>query len=354
MSLYVRDWTAVSPLGIGRAAFQSAVRNYLSDSTISGRVTSEAPTLFESFDKKLYLGKKGVRGMDRLGAYATIASHLLANETEELNNHDHSRIGVVLGTGTGSLKSQITFIEDLHVQERVEWVDPIQFPQTVMNCAAGQVSIWHRFTGVNMTVSSGYHSGVTACEYAGNLFRQNRVDWILVGSAEEHCQYSRNLFPHNRPELQKEQNLGEGCAMVLVSRQLQAETVAEIFGYQRYTYSARQSNRERIATLIYLIESRMAARKNTTTIRRICFNAFSDQEHELVNSLVNGSSKLTNAEIICSNTILADCLSSTNAFQLCLLLAANKLSAEPCIDTIITFDVSGGISLTFIQHGACE
>lgn len=354
MSLFIRDWSVVSPLGIGRSEFQSFIEQRTEQQATDWTSHPTYPTLFESFDKKKHLGKKGVRGMDQLGAYATTASQLLSQQTEALTDQDHSKVAVVLGTGTGSVKSQIEFIKDLHVQERVEWVDPIQFPQTVMNCAAGQVSIWHKFTGVNTTISSGYQSGVTACEYANNLFGQNRVDWALVGAAEEYSEYSRNMFPHASTHLHHDHPMGEGCAMLLASREKQEHTVAEILGSQRFAWLARQSSDQRSATLSQLIGDALQKVAGSIPVNRICFNAFSDDEHKVVQSLVQNNAVLNSAKTICSNALLGDCSSSTAIFQVCLLLATYPPSEAASIDLVLTNDVAGGVALTIIQQGVCE
>ena len=354
MSLYIHDWTTVSPLGIGLEDFKASVAMELPRCFDNLEATPKRSTVFESFDKKMHLGKKGVRGMDQLGAYATIASKLLVDRTDVLENHDSSRVGVILGTGTGSLKSQIEFIKELHTSERVEWVNPIQFPQTVMNCAAGQVSIWHKFTGVNATVSSGHHSAVTACNYAENLFAQDRLDWALVGSAEENCEYSSYLYLKNRPNLFKQHSLGEGCAMFLVSRKYHSESIAQVCKFERYAWLSRKTPEERTEILRQLIEESVSGL--TESVCRICYNAFSSQDHELVQSLLEQTSVLQSAQPICSNSIVADCFSSTAGFQLCLLLAIalehpETTQQEQSVDISLTIDTSGGVAITVLKKG---
>lgn len=355
MSLFIYDWEVVSPVGIGKELFTQAVNEKLAqgdDFSSDGSCTGSV--VFEDFDKKAYLGKKGVRGMDNLGAYATVASHLMVGNRAAFTDDERARVGVVLGTGTGSVKSQLEFIQDLHVQEQVEWVNPIQFPQTVMNCAAGQVSIWHHFTGVNTTVSGGYHSGVTALEYASNALRQSRVDQVFVGCAEEHSPYAKYLFPVDDRALRGTQHLGEGCAMFLAGERCLNNNDAELFGFRRFAYFKRHSREKQIDDLSRAIGNVLQDRDGRESgLRRICFNRFSHAEEAVIEGVKQRLPEAKRAASWCSNTVVADCLSASTGFQLGLLMAANGFSEEAdSLDLAVTFDPSGGVAVSFLKHGA--
>lgn len=355
MSLFVRDWTAVSPLGVGKASFCDAVRARLAhEDGLPWGVFPDPPALFDAFDKKAYLGNKGVRGMDNLGAYATVASHLLVSGQPAFSQEDRSRVGVVLGTGTGSLKSHVEFIRDLHEQERVEWVNPIQFPQTVINCAASQVGIWHGFTGVNTTVSGGQHSGVTAFEYTDNLFQQGRTDLVLVGCAEEYSHYSPFLFPVDPRGLRERQALGEGCVLFATTASRCSDSEAELFGFRRLS-RLKAYDRERLITaMAVLIDEHLAQRGSLERgLRHICFNAFSPTETEVIAALRQRAAGMDSAVAWCSNAIVADCLSATMGFQIAVLLAAHSGARDgPATDLALTFDAGGGGSVTFVEWEA--
>jgi 3-oxoacyl-[acyl-carrier-protein] synthase II len=63
----------------------------------------------------------------------------------------------------------------------------MDFSNTVLNAAAGQVAIWHQLRGVNTTVAAGSVSGLHALGYAADLIRRGRADVIVAGGAEEVC-----------------------------------------------------------------------------------------------------------------------------------------------------------------------
>lgn len=345
MSLFIHDWEIVSPMGVGKEIFIKSINTFSAEN----RKPAAHSTLFENFDRKDYLGKKGVRNMDELGAYATVASQLLKHRRPELFAIDTSRIGVILGTGTGSIKSQIEFIQDLHIQEQVEWVNPIQFPQTVMNCAAGQVSIWNQFTGINTTVSSGYHSGISALMYATNALTQSRVDRILVGCAEEYSTYSCFLFPVDERNLRNRQMLGEGCALFFAGNQRLTLSDVEIISFKRFSHFNHYTPLQRIEALVPEVKATLDTRN--ISLKRICFNRFSSLETEIAQTLSQRLPANSEVILLCSNDFVGDPLSATAGLQTALLLAQKSPSADVAYaDLVLTFDPAGRIAISILIH----
>ena len=68
-----------------------------------------------------------------------------------------------------------------------EYASPMDFSNTVLNAAAGQVAIWHQLRGVNTTVAAGAVSGLHALGYAMQLISRGRADAIVAGGVEELC-----------------------------------------------------------------------------------------------------------------------------------------------------------------------
>src|SRR5207248_2320963 len=99
-----------------------------------------------------------VEGETRIGdrLVATIES-LGAGEREledgglEVDDRGRGRVGVVLGTTVGSLRSMSDYTRETLIEERPYLVSPALFPNTVMNCAAGQSAIRHGLAGINAT-----------------------------------------------------------------------------------------------------------------------------------------------------------------------------------------------------------
>ena len=133
------------------------------------------------FDAKEYLGKKGIRHIDRTSLLTSSATKLAmqdSNVTGDTYNSDE--LGIVMGSTYGSIDSISRF--DLEaLREGPSYVNPMAFPNTVLNAPASRASIFCNATGLNTTVSNGVTSGVDAIIYAADFLKMGRVKAILAG-----------------------------------------------------------------------------------------------------------------------------------------------------------------------------
>jgi 3-oxoacyl-[acyl-carrier-protein] synthase II len=164
------------------------------------------------------IGRKGTRHMDRTTKLALVACRLAL---DAYPGQTGERSGVVLGTSTGSIRSSSEFSLETLRQERPYLVNPSLFPNTVMNCAAGQIAIRHGLHGVNATIAGGHLSGVQSLKYARNALRQGHADRILVGGVEEFCAQSAWGW-HLCGALDVDVPVGEGAAMLMVEQEAEA------------------------------------------------------------------------------------------------------------------------------------
>lgn len=138
------------------------------------------------FDVRAHLGRKGTSFYDRATALAVTAYGMALREAGiEVDDESRSRIGVVLGTTLGSFKSTSDFSMETLVQPKPYLVNPVLFPNTVMNCAAGQAAIRYGLRGVNATITGGPMAFLNALRYACNAINQDYADTMLVGAVEE-------------------------------------------------------------------------------------------------------------------------------------------------------------------------
>ncbi|MEE3922501.1 hypothetical protein V2I01_41795 [Micromonospora sp. BRA006-A] len=72
-----------------------------------------------------------------------------------MTDDNRDRIGIVTGTTAGSVKSSVDYAAETFTQQPPYLVNPALFPNTVMNCAAGQSAIWYKLHGPNATVAGG-------------------------------------------------------------------------------------------------------------------------------------------------------------------------------------------------------
>lgn len=236
----ISAWTAVSPLGLRAADFSSGLR--------SGRGTGKPldpeewsvpfreACLVPDFHIREILGRKNTRSMDRVtGLAVTAIRHLLSGERADAraDGRESARegaagdgaerlpgvgehTGLALGTSTGSAQSIMDFTRDSLVGAKPFFVDPARFPNTVMNCAAGQSAIWHGLKGPNATIAGGRAAGLLTLRYALRLQRAGRARTVLCGAVEEFTSARAWLEWHTRADDDASAVLGEGAAVWLL------------------------------------------------------------------------------------------------------------------------------------------
>src|SRR5262249_35540582 len=189
--LVISGWGVLSPIGIGLEAFSAGLAaNQPASAPVPGaaerRLPCTAACTIPAFDAVTYLGPKRTRSLDRVTALSVAATGMaLADSGLPVTPDTEARIGVVLGTSNGSLRSACEFTRDTFVHVRPYDVSPELFPNTVMNCAAGQCAIWHRLRAVNTTISGARLAGVLALRYASRVIRGGYADALVAGAAEE-------------------------------------------------------------------------------------------------------------------------------------------------------------------------
>ena len=139
------------------------------------------------FKPQWYLGNRPVGPLDRTGRLAAVGVELaLADAGWTLERRKAQPVGLVLGTMFCSVRTIGEF--DRRAQHAgPEYASPLDFSNTVLNAAAGQVGIWHHLRGVNSTISAGSVSGAHAIGYAADLIRRGRADAVIAGGVEELC-----------------------------------------------------------------------------------------------------------------------------------------------------------------------
>ena len=219
--LAITGWSAVSPFGIGRAAFVDGVRSAVPaivalDSGPESLPLDLAGTV-PGFEVRSALGPKNTRSMDRATGLAVVAVGQVLDEARLGGREAGPRdIGLVLGTSTGSVKSMMDFTRDSLTGAKPYHVDPARFPNTVMNRACGQCAIWYGLTGPNTTIAGGQATGLLSLQYALRLQRRGHAATVMVGAVEEYSAQRAWLEWLSREPDEERQPLGEGCAVFLV------------------------------------------------------------------------------------------------------------------------------------------
>lgn len=220
--LALTGWSAMSPLGMGATTFSDGIRDGRSGVRDYEHASEDAsPPITEvavvpGFATREVLGRKNTRSMDRATGLAVATAGMLLRQQREAGTVlDGGDVGLVLGTTTGSVQSMMDFTKDSLTQDKPFLVDPARFPNTVMNCAAGQCAIWHDLRGPNTTIASGQATALSALNYAARLRHCGHAEAVLCGAVEEFSLQRAWLEYHASPG-NTVPVLGEGCAIFLV------------------------------------------------------------------------------------------------------------------------------------------
>jgi len=178
-----------------------------------GYVVAEVP----EFAPERYVRPGNIRPLDRTGRLALVGAELaLADSGWDADVRARQPIGLILGTMFCSVRT-IGEFDRRGLQAGPQFVSPMDFSNTVLNAAAGQVAIWQRLTGVNSTVSAGAASGAQALAYAAELIRTGRADVLVAGGAEEICFESALGFAR-AGRLARPDGDGPGCGVPFDAR----------------------------------------------------------------------------------------------------------------------------------------
>ncbi len=192
MRIVITGIGILSSIGIGRDGFWKAL--------IDGRQGFKEITLFDTspfkvhvggeieFDPVEFLGKKGLRDLDRSTRLVCSAARLAIDNSgliiDEENTHS---TGVSIGTTFGSLHS-ISQFDRVGLIEGPKFVNPSHFPNTVINSPASHISIRFYIKGFNTTISTGLCSSLDAVFYGSNFINMKRAKVVLAGGVEELCE----------------------------------------------------------------------------------------------------------------------------------------------------------------------
>ncbi len=216
------------------------------DSRIAGEV--------KGFDPQAYgISKKEAHRMEKFVQYALASSRqAIIDSGLELDKEDKERIGVLVGSGIGSLR----IIEEqfqVYLNKGPSRITPFLIPALIVNEAAGQIGITFGFKGPNSCVTTACASGSHSIGDAYNVIRRGEADVMITGGTESSISIlgiggfcalkalsTRNDDPKkaSRPfDAQRDGFvMGEGCGIVVMeslehAKKRNAKIYAEMAGY---------------------------------------------------------------------------------------------------------------------------
>lgn len=179
----------VTPIGIGKDVFWN---NLLAGVSGISQIEAFDPTDYpvriageiKDFDPTQYIDRKEARHMDRFSQFAVASAQMaVADAGLLLEAEDHARMGTIVGTGIGGIRTITDIYKKMSVRGPKR-VNPFAIPMMIANMAAGQVSIAMDLRGPVLTVVTACASGTNAIGDAMRMIRYGDADVMLAGGTE--------------------------------------------------------------------------------------------------------------------------------------------------------------------------
>jgi len=178
-----------SPLGTGLE------KNW--DALINGRSGIAPITRFDTtdfavkfagevrdFNEEDYIDKKEARKMDLFIHYAIAAAEMaLVDSGLEINDDNAERVGVVVGSGMGGLPA-IEKYHEAFMSGGYRKISPFFIPMSIINLAAGQISIKLGAKGPNIAPVSACATGTHSIGDAFRMIQRGDADAVISGGTE--------------------------------------------------------------------------------------------------------------------------------------------------------------------------
>lgn len=249
----------VSPVGNDIASFWHSLKEGKSG---VGPITSFDATDFDSriaaevknFDPTQYgISLKDVKRTAKFVQFAVAAAKQAVESSGlDLNKEDRDRIGVIIGSGIGSLHT----IEEQHkilLNKGPSRLSPFLIPMLIVNEASGLVAIIHGLKGPNSCVATACASGSHAIGEAYRTILYGDADVMVTGGTEScivptsvggFCALKALSTSNDDPQkasrpFDYDRNgfvMAEGCGLVVLetlehAQKRNAQIIAEIVGF---------------------------------------------------------------------------------------------------------------------------
>lgn len=288
-----------------------------------------APTAYAlpDFAVRAELGRRGTSSFDRRTSLTVIAcGRALRDSVVEIDDTNRDRIGIVVGTTAGSVRSSVDYAVETFVEDPPHMVNPALFPNTVMNCAAGQAAIWYRLHGANATLAGGPLALLSVLRYTANLFRAGKADAVVAAVTEEFTPHTAWLTYLTGPARAIP---GEGGAAFVLSAgddRPDAEILAVRLGF----CPTGSNRRAALAGLVW--RTVRAARVDPATVDLVATGAAGtpDRRASTWDAVLAGldRSAYDAPEHVRVDDVLGDCQAATAGFELAAILGRHRSEPE--------------------------
>ncbi|MFC1805230.1 beta-ketoacyl-ACP synthase II [Candidatus Omnitrophota bacterium] len=249
----------VTPVGNDTASFWDALKNGRSGigaltSFDASKFTSRIAGEVKGFDPAACgISLKDARRLEKFVQYAIAASgQAITDSGLDLDKEDKRRIGVVIGSGIGGLKT-IEEQTKIYLEKGPSRLSPFLIPMLIVNEAAGQVAISFGLKGPNSCVATACASGTHAIGDAFREIEHGDAEVMVTGGTESaivptgvggFCALKALSTRNGEPEkasrpFERDRDgfvIAEGSGIVVLeslehARKRNADIYAEVYGY---------------------------------------------------------------------------------------------------------------------------
>ncbi|HMF74368.1 MAG TPA: beta-ketoacyl-ACP synthase II [Bryobacteraceae bacterium] len=179
----------VSPVGIGTEATWEAI--------VAGKPGIGPITLFDAadfpcriagevkgFNPEDFLDRKDVKKTARFTQFALAATQFALDQSKlKINGDNGERVGVYVGSGIGGFEAIEREHEKL-LEHGPKRVSPFFITATIVNLAAGQISIRYGAKGPTLACATACTTGAHAIGEAHRMIERGDADVMIAGGAE--------------------------------------------------------------------------------------------------------------------------------------------------------------------------
>lgn len=245
----------------------TATKTYVSDERVNMNILSHASTFeklgdlkekyveisentskitglrYNDFSSSVKINPAQFRRLDNFSKMsATTVAKAIERSGLDLRKLDLSKIGILFTTSSGPLE----VVEDIEKQIRVDGYDQVsasKFPFTVMNAAAGMLSILFKIKGPVSVIASnvGFADGIT---YAEEMMKNEKLSHILIVSASQWTDLS--LLAWEKLGYDTDKFIpADYCSVMLIENSSNI-TEAKILGAEQIKYDNVKKSEEEI------------------------------------------------------------------------------------------------------------
>lgn len=137
------------------------------------------------YDPLEWVSSKDLRRTDKYIVYALAAAQQAVEDSglENLTEEQRIRVGVSVGSGIGSLQRLQEAAIHL-LKNDYSKISPFFIPSSLVNLAAGWVSIKHGFKGPNLSIATACASGAHSIGDSCLLIKNSQADIMIAGGTE--------------------------------------------------------------------------------------------------------------------------------------------------------------------------